>query len=192
MKSKYTIIFDWGGVIAPDDSINAANVLSKKYDVMYEEVLDILMDEEDCSFDSNYEPFLNRVIDFSGASASEIMELKNSSQATEVLDYCHDLANNGFTLYLLSDQMQFRTDYIKSNNDLSCFKETYFSSDIGFTKSDIRPFEYVLSQNNLKAEECLFIDDNPNNIQNAKNVGIDGLQFKNLVELKEYLNQKLS
>ncbi|MBE7023849.1 MAG: HAD family phosphatase [Ruminococcaceae bacterium] len=58
-----------------------------------------------------------------------------------------------------------------------CFEGMVFSGVIGKVKPDGDIFEYLLDRFGLKAEECLFIDDNEKNILGAKAVGIEGYLF---------------
>lgn len=52
------------------------------------------------------------------------------------------------------------------------FKEVYYSNEIGFRKPNKNVFEYVLAQNNFKAEETLFLDDSIQHIKGAQQLGI--------------------
>ena len=53
-------------------------------------------------------------------------------------------------------------------------------------------YNLLLSRYGLKAEECVFIDDNPRNAAGAEAVGIRGLVFKNAAQMREDLNRIVS
>jgi putative hydrolase of the HAD superfamily len=53
-----------------------------------------------------------------------------------------------------------------------CFEGVYYSSDIGLRKPDSPCFEYVLTQNSLSPHTTVFIDDLPQNIAGAQQVGL--------------------
>jgi len=55
---------------------------------------------------------------------------------------------------------------------LGLFEEPFFSFEMGFMKPDSRFYTEALKKADLKAEETLFIDDNFDNIESAKTVGI--------------------
>ena len=57
------------------------------------------------------------------------------------------------------------------------FDGTVVSALVGICKPDRRIYEYLLFKYGLKAEECIFIDDLPANIEAAKEVGIHGILF---------------
>mgnify|MGYP005849931751 CR=1 FL=1 len=52
------------------------------------------------------------------------------------------------------------------------FEKVYLSHQIGMRKPEIEIFEFVLEQQQLKAEETLFIDDTAGHLEGAKKVGI--------------------
>jgi putative hydrolase of the HAD superfamily len=52
------------------------------------------------------------------------------------------------------------------------FEKIYYSYDIKMSKPDLEIYQHVLEQNNLKAEETLFIDDNKDNIIGAQAAGL--------------------
>ncbi len=78
-------------------------------------------------------------------------------------------------------------DYIKENVSFyedfkNCFDVFYLSQEMHLRKPNSNIFEYVLNENNLVANECLFIDDTKDNTDTAEKLG-----FKtwNIDETKE-------
>ncbi|TYA68502.1 HAD-IA family hydrolase, partial [Seonamhaeicola marinus] len=55
----------------------------------------------------------------------------------------------------------------------NCFDKFYLSHEINLRKPDSYIYKFVLNDNNVEAEECLFIDDVKNNITAAKNMNIN-------------------
>ena len=58
-------------------------------------------------------------------------------------------------------------------------------------KPDARLYRILLERFGLKAEECVFIDDNPANTAGAEAVGIKGIVFKGAENLREELEAVL-
>lgn len=58
------------------------------------------------------------------------------------------------------------------NNLSEHFHKLYLSYEVGMRKPDAEIFELVLSENKLKPEETLFIDDSPQHIASAQQLGI--------------------
>jgi glucose-1-phosphatase len=52
------------------------------------------------------------------------------------------------------------------------FKRAYYSHQLGMRKPDGEIFQFVLTQHKLKAHETLFIDDNKQNVEAARQLGI--------------------
>ncbi len=58
-------------------------------------------------------------------------------------------------------------------------------------KPDRRIFELLLSRYDLKAEECVFIDDNAKNCEGARIAGLSAIQFHNPDQLRRELDSIL-
>ncbi|MCI1732642.1 MAG: HAD-IA family hydrolase [Prevotella sp.] len=50
---------------------------------------------------------------------------------------------------------------------------------------------HSLNKFDVKAAECVFIDDKPENIEGCKTVGMNGIVFKNSNQLKHELDKLL-
>jgi 2-haloacid dehalogenase len=57
----------------------------------------------------------------------------------------------------------------------------------GLVKPDPRLFLVLLNRYQLKAEECLFIDDNPDNVAAAKGMGMQGIVFNGAEDLRKMI-----
>ena len=82
-----------------------------------------------------------------------------------------------YKLILLSNTNALHIDYIKDHVSFyeefkNCFDAFYLSHEINLVKPNQDIFEFILYKNKLKAEECLFIDDNQENINTANTLKI--------------------
>lgn len=57
----------------------------------------------------------------------------------------------------------------------------------GLVKPDPRLFQVLLERYHLKAEECIFVDDNLDNVSAAKKLGMQGIVFTNADMLRKQL-----
>ena len=57
----------------------------------------------------------------------------------------------------------------------------------GYVKPDPRLFRVLLDRYGLRAEECLFVDDNPDNVAAARRMGMTGIVFASAEELRNEL-----
>ncbi|WP_299550211.1 HAD family phosphatase [Seonamhaeicola sp.] len=94
------------------------------------------------------------------------------------LDFLKDLKENtNYKLILLSNTNELHMDWIKKHIPFykdfkNCFDAFYLSYKIHRRKPDKAIFNFVLNKDQLKAEECLFIDDNKDNIRSANYLNI--------------------
>lgn len=94
------------------------------------------------------------------------------------LEFIQKLAREKqFRLILLSNTNEMHIDFIKKNvsfyNDFkACFDKFYLSNEIHLRKPNADIYNFVLKENNLNPEECLFIDDTKENTMAAEKLGI--------------------
>ncbi|WNH11689.1 HAD family hydrolase [Thalassobellus suaedae] len=177
-----TIIFDFGNVFINLDIEGATNKMLEALNIE-------VFSEEMIAFNSFYEQGListNEFIDFYSEnfpmlSKEELIDLWNfmlKDFPEHRLDFLKTLkASNKYKLVLLSNTNELHINWVKENvpfyNEFkNCFNAFYLSQEIQLRKPNKDIFEFVLDENNLKADECLFIDDNQNNIDTANTIKI--------------------
>ncbi|MEM9647896.1 MAG: HAD family phosphatase [Bacteroidota bacterium] len=101
-------------------------------------------------------------------------------------------------LFLLSNTNDIHIEFVKEKMGRekfgrfkNSFEVFYLSYEMGMRKPDTEIFDYVLQQNNLVAEETLFVDDTKENTDSAAQLGIKvwNLQVgkEDITQLKTYL-----
>jgi FMN phosphatase YigB (HAD superfamily) len=101
-----------------------------------------------------------------------------------------------YRTFLLSNNNQIHYDWIidylrrefnvEDNNHL--FEKTYYSQQMMMRKPNVEIFEKVLLENQLKADETLFIDDSPQHIAGARLAGLNTLLMdRHPRELEQFL-----
>ncbi len=108
---------------------------------------------------------------------------------SELLD---TLKEKGAKLYLLSNISNYFAENYESVPEIkeviSKFDGVIFSAPIKMAKPSREIFEHLLAKFDLKAEDCIFIDDSEKNILGAKAAGIEGYLFDGYsAKLKKYL-----
>ena len=108
----------------------------------------------------------------------------------ELLKYLK--ATYNVKLYLLSNISKYFSSH---KDEIPILKELdgyVFSGEIGITKPSDEIFKHLLEKFNLKAEECIFVDDRIDNIEGAIRNGLNGYVFDGSAsKLKEYLDNVL-
>lgn len=90
----------------------------------------------------------------------------------------HDLAAAGCRLFAITDNVNEIVAYLKETHDFwPLFEHASVSSELGVLKPDPRMYLHVIETGHLVAEECLFFDDVPRNVEGAETVGMVGRVF---------------
>lgn len=106
------------------------------------------------------------------------------------LDFLKELAaSKKYRLFLLSNTNDLHIKWVQDslgeafyNEFKNSFEQFYLSHEINFRKPDSEIYEFVLSENNLIANETLFVDDLKENTDSANKLGI---HVWNLIPEKE-------
>lgn len=177
------IIFDFGDVFID---------LDKKAPLSYFSRFDILeIDEIMQGWNNDYErgalstsafmdlymerfPRLNP-ISFTTAWNSMIQYLPQKR-----LDWIKNLARDKkYRLFLVSNTNELHIEQVIKNMDetryiqfKAAFEKVYLSQEINMRKPDVGIFKHIISQNNLKPRETLFIDDVASNTAAAESLGL--------------------
>ena len=78
-------------------------------------------------------------------------------------------------------------EIIEKNNLSALFDAIAISSEIHITKPDPSMFQFVLDRLGAKPEEALLIDDDAQNVTEAKRLGIKGFVFSSHKQLENDL-----
>jgi glucose-1-phosphatase len=95
-----------------------------------------------------------------------------------------------YPIVCLSNTIEPHARYNKGHL-LKIFDHLYCSCDIGMVKPHKQVFTHVLKDRNLKAPDCIFIDDQIENVRAARAVGIRGIHYQNPRQLRNELLQVL-
>ena len=201
-SNTQAIIFDLGGVILCVDYQRTARAFEalglKNFNEMYSQFnQSSLFDElETGKIDPDY--FVRKLQKLiTGASREEIISAWNAiilDFPMGRLEFLKDLASR-IPCFLLSNTNQIHADYftgllnvnygIASINDL--FIKAYLSHEIKMRKPNPEVFKLILNEQNLKAENTLFIDDSHMHIASAQKLGMKTLLLKSISNLEKEL-----
>ncbi len=65
------------------------------------------------------------------------------------------------------------------------FDQAFYSCEIGLRKPELESYQWILNHLNIEAAKTLFIDDSIQNIEAAKEVGIQTIYFKEGMKIEE-------
>lgn len=103
-----------------------------------------------------------------------------------------ELKQQGYKIYLLSNCGLQIKDYFHKVTAFKYFDDFYVSAYNHLLKPDLQIYKHFLTKFNLKAKECIFIDDILVNVEGANKVGMKGYLYDgDINHLKSFLKKSL-
>lgn len=97
------------------------------------------------------------------------------------------LKQKGLPVALLSNVDPRLAGFIREFGLYAPFDPCLLSCEIGLEKPDARIYEYLLKEMKLPAQDIVFIDDRPENVDAAKRLGLDAILFVSQEHLQKEL-----
>lgn len=94
-------------------------------------------------------------------------------------EFCEYVKARDYGIYVLSNASDLFYRYFTNFMPFDFFDGITVSSDLRMLKPEREIYEHVLERYQLKPEECLFIDDRPENAEAARAVGMRAHVFRN-------------
>lgn len=92
----------------------------------------------------------------------------------EVIELMNKLKNNGYQIYILSNNNKQAYEYLLKLPMFQCVDGWIVSCNYHIMKPDSRLYEILLDKYNLISKESFFIDDKKENVERAKMLGMNG------------------
>lgn len=143
----------------------------------FKDIIEIYVDKH-----KGLEPALRRFF------AEDWMELYVAYDDT--VKFYNEVYEQGYDIYLLTNFSKDGYEYISNKFDFfKKAKGAVVSSHIKIAKPDIRIYQYLLDTYNLNPDECVFIDDSVANIKAASELGIYGIVYTDIENLRKEFNK---
>ncbi len=120
----------------------------------------------------------------------DIIIRESITEIPESLMIVKTLQNQGYQTAMLSDVTQYQAQIIRKMGYYDLFNPVLLSYAIGVKKPNPEAFKILLNKLELDASYVLFIDDRNENVEAAKKLGIDSIQFIDPQQLKEELGRR--
>ena len=191
------LVFDLGNVLVefkpkdymkrlgfPEDTIN------NLYQIIFKDerwgkfdIGDITIEEYATALKSEHPDLTDRIdLMFTGNWPANFLRPKQQS-----IDFLNR-AHGQYGIYVLSNVSSYVLDYVKSIGFWDKVSGGTYSYDVKSLKPSSEIYQRFFSDNNVKPEECLFLDDLPQNIEAAKKAGMHGIVFNdNYLDVVNYL-----
>ncbi len=134
-----------------------------------------------------------RVAERSGRPVEELAALLDSMRESlvtkpDTLRLLRSLQGRGIPLYCLSDMPLEVYAYLRRRHDFwDAFRGIVISAEVQLMKPEPAVFEHLLSRYQLRATECVFIDDLAINTEGARASGIHAIQFQDISQVEREL-----
>lgn len=184
------IDFDWGEYIYDlFDTATAEAVRSAMFCELWNEIDRGVLTEEEL-----LQSFINRAGGFEKEIRHAYFEVGRALRKRGyAIPWIKGLKAEGYNIYYLSN---FSEHVKRSSADaLSFIQYTnggIFSYDVKVIKPDPAIYKLLFDKYSLIPSECVFIDDNPANIEAAKKLGMHTVHFTSFEQAKSELNKKIS
>ena len=194
------IVFDFGGVLVQYDFVTFfANILGSREqgEWFMENVLPHSVNNEmDLEF-HNFRYYIEQQQrlwpDY--AEALDIFDKHYidvfTCETEGIRDLILSLKSSGYRILGLSNWSSRVYDVINKFDIFNLIEDSLISKDVHQLKPNKDIYESFLNKFDVKAAECVFIDDKPENIEGCKTVGMNGIVFKNSNQLKHELDKLL-
>lgn len=106
--------------------------------------------------------------------------------------FIKDLKRLGYNVYILSNIPEDDTKYLRSCGVFDNIDSGVFSYEYKKIKPDPEIFHILLKKYDLKASECLFLDDRKDNVVVASNLGFETIEVKDSSKVIDLIKEKIS
>lgn len=183
------IVFDCFGVLYWDDLNRLYNLVSPD---KFQDLNDVMH-----ACDHGYiskQDFLNQVAALAGISEAAVaVVMRDKHQRNESMIERVKQLKGSYKTALLSNMGPETLDDIFAPEERSAmFDEVVISSEVGMIKPSKDIFLHALEQLGTPADETLFVDDRPANVEGAERVGMKTILFATNGEFERELSAHLS
>lgn len=193
------LIFDLDGVIITYNK-NFAETYSAEFGVEVNKIYDFFAnDYHDCAIGrSALRDKIEKYVPLWGwpGDPDSLIRYWFDSQSTVdtgLLDLIASARRSGHTCYVASDQDVTRSAHVRTLVDLDrAFDGSFFSYDIGATKTEAAFFERVLGELGSIPTDIYFWDDNPKNVATARRANMNAEVYTTYDDFRPAFSKKFA
>ena len=193
------VFFDFGGVIMRTEYQSPRQKLAERFNMDYDEI-----DKAVFGSDSARRASIGEITEEAHWAeiskrfkqpASQMQAFRDMFFGGDVIDYAlvetiRSLRGK-FRTGLISNAWSGLREFITKEKVIDIFDTVVISAEIGVVKPSAGIYEAALKQANVKANEAVFVDDMPLNIEGCEKVGMKGILFNDPQESVSRLNRLL-
>ena len=185
------VIFDVNGVFIESDFFS--NRLAKDYTVPALEVvaalkaiMPIVRRPEAPSCYQLCKPYLQRWRVELGEEEFFAYWFSGERLVPEMVHYAQQLGKK-MSVFLLSNNFRERTEYYRQQFPelFAAVDKAYFSCETGYVKPEENAWKNILRENKLRPEQCLYFDNDEENVAAARGLGLPAEHWKGRAQAKK-------
>lgn len=111
--------------------------------------------------------------------------VKMNSIKENTVKFLKDLKNQGYKIYILSNISGDSYKFVSQYDFFDFVDGGVYSYELHICKPNKEIYKKLLDKYNLEPKDTIFIDDMLPNIKSANELGINGIQFTTLNEVKQ-------
>jgi putative hydrolase of the HAD superfamily len=193
------VFFDFGGVIMRTEYQSPRQKLAERFNMDYDEI-----DRAVFGSDSARRASLGEITEEKHWAeiakrfkqpASQMQVFRDMFFGGDVIDRAlveHIRSLRGaYHTGLISNAWSDLREFITKEQVIDIFDTVIISAEIGVVKPSAGIYEIALKQANVKADEAVFVDDMPANIEACEKIGMKGVLFNDPQESLNRLNRLL-
>jgi len=194
------VYFDLGGVIVRTEYQAPRQHLAERLGIEYEELVRLVFESDasrQASLGSISEDSLwTQITSSLNLPESETASIREAFFAGDVID--HALLGFMRSLHrdhkvgLISNAWSGLRAWIMSRRFEDAFDSMIISAEVGVMKPDARIYQLALATLGVSASESVFIDDFPENVAGAREIGMHAIHFKQTEQTVEELKHLLA
>jgi epoxide hydrolase-like predicted phosphatase len=193
------VFFDLGGVIVRTEYQAPRERLAERLNMTYEDINKLVFETETSrkasvgaiTTDEHWAAVTRKL----GRPASETDAIREEFFAGDVvdrglLDFVRSLRPRHKTGVISNAWPDLRDYIVKSKFD-DAFDTLVISAEVGVMKPEAKIYRIALEQVKVAADEAVFVDDVPANIEAARAIGMQGIVFRDPDQARAELRQML-
>lgn len=191
-----TIIFDLGGVLFTNGTKKLIDFVATEYSIDKEKVKAVMDGEigrkyREAKVDRHtfWEHFLKELHIQADPDFLEEQWVMGFELIEDTRDIVHDLSEK-YVIYFLSDNVRTRVERMHERYGfLDWFEGGIFSHEAGMKKPHPQLYKMILEKAGVLAGEAIFIDDKPECLEPAIELGMTGILFESPQQLRQTLEE---
>jgi epoxide hydrolase-like predicted phosphatase len=195
---KPIIVFDFGGVIAEIDNDALFFYLQRSLNLSPAQATQLLtklresrakgVSEEE--FWKEYAASTNTALPANWTESFDAVKQSAVRPIPRMIELVKTLKAQGYRVAMLSNVQKHQAKVVRDKGLHLYFDPLILSCEIGVEKPKMEAFQILVQRLHARPQDCIMIDDTPENIQAARQLGMDVILFQSVEGLQAELKRR--